>query len=301
MSINIIGTESLGVRGMCCLVTSGNHKILIDPGVALGYQRHGLRPHPLQVARGIKVRQEIIRHMASATDIVFSHFHGDHVPLAHANPYQLSLKQIPVLSPGLRVWAMSEEGLSPLMCRRAAKLSERYGARMRTAEGCSEGMLSFSSPVPHGAAESGFGSVMMTCISTDDGIFVHAADIQLLDSGAIEKIIEWNPNILFAAGPPLYLGALTGMMRKQAWENGLRLAMNIDTLIVDHHLMRSTQGLIWLDNLSRAAGKKIYCAADFMNRPRLLLEAERGDLYKASPVPENWHDDYEKGRINVRI
>ena len=99
MTLEIIATESLGVRGMCCLVTTGERRILIDPGLALGYLRHGLLPHPLQVANGIKVRQKILKAVQIATDIVFSHFHGDHIPLLRANPYQLSFEQIPVLLP----------------------------------------------------------------------------------------------------------------------------------------------------------------------------------------------------------
>ena len=45
MTLEIIATESLGVRGMCCLVTTGERRILIDPGLALVYIRHGLLPH----------------------------------------------------------------------------------------------------------------------------------------------------------------------------------------------------------------------------------------------------------------
>lgn len=59
-AIEIIGTESLGVRGLSCLVTTGVRRIVIDPGVALGYLRHGLLPHPCQVAEGERVRQRII-------------------------------------------------------------------------------------------------------------------------------------------------------------------------------------------------------------------------------------------------
>jgi predicted metallo-beta-lactamase superfamily hydrolase len=90
-------------------------------------------------------------------------------------------------------------------------------------------------------------------------------------------------------------------MRKQAWENGLRLARNVGTLIVDHHLMRSRKGLVWLDGMSQAAGRQVYCAADFMNRPRLLLEAQRAELYQSLPVPENWHEDYEKQRLQSPV
>jgi len=91
MKIEIVGAESLGVRGLCCLVSFDNRKVLIDPGVALGYIRHGLMPHPFQVVIGAAVRERIIYELTEATDVVFSHFHGDHVPLADANPYQLPL------------------------------------------------------------------------------------------------------------------------------------------------------------------------------------------------------------------
>ncbi len=39
MKIEIIGAESLGVRGLCCLVTAAERKILIDPGMAPGVCR----------------------------------------------------------------------------------------------------------------------------------------------------------------------------------------------------------------------------------------------------------------------
>lgn len=283
---------------MCCLVTTGERLILIDPGLALGYLRHGLLPHPLQVANGIKVRQKILKALQIATDIVFSHFHGDHVPLLRANPYQLSFEQIPDRSPKARIWLKSKEKLSSRMQRRAADLSELLGTNMKTAEGCSAGPLSFSGPVPHGQAESRFGSVMMTRVDMGRRqVFVHASDIQLLDAATIEKILMWKPDIVFTAGPPLYLQTLSSTLRKRAWANGLRLAKNIGTLIVDHHLLRSKKGITWLDNLSQVVGKKVYCAADYMNTPRLLLEARRTSLYQKIPVAENWHQDYEKGKI----
>ncbi len=99
MDITIIGTESLGVRGLSCMIETGARRILIDPGVALGYLRHGHLPHPCQVAVGAAVREKIIAAMPDATDIVISHYHGDHIPLADANPYQLLLSWVPPLKP----------------------------------------------------------------------------------------------------------------------------------------------------------------------------------------------------------
>lgn len=44
---------------------------------------------------------------------------------------------------------------------------------------------------------------------------------------------------------------------------------------------------------------KIMCGADFMNKPRMLLEAQRKHLYEQMPVPEGWHEDYSKGKVNT--
>jgi len=68
MRIEVLGTESFGVRGLSCVVEVRDRKIIIDPGVALGYNRHGLLPHPLQVAVGEIVRQKIRMQKGRTTD-----------------------------------------------------------------------------------------------------------------------------------------------------------------------------------------------------------------------------------------
>ncbi|MBW1750956.1 MAG: hypothetical protein JRJ37_09720, partial [Deltaproteobacteria bacterium] len=267
MILKIIGTESLGVRGMCCLVQAGEQRIVIDPGVALGYMRHGLLPHPAQISVGIAVRQAIIEELATATDIIFSHFHGDHVPLREANPYQLSLKHMAAVPEDVRCWSSSWKNQSPKMQQRALDLAVVLGNRMKIAEGCSCGTLSFSPALPHGLPQSRTGTVMMTRIRADGQVFVHGSDIQLLGDQAVDTILQWQPDTVFISGPPLYRQSLSAAVLQPAWKNGIRLAENVETLIIDHHLLRSEQGLNWLDKLSQAAGKKIYCAADFMHRP----------------------------------
>jgi len=284
---------------MCCLVQAGGQRIVIDPGVALGYMRHGLLPHPAQVAVGVAVRQTIIEALATATDIVFSHFHGDHVPLREANPYQLSLQQMVVPLQKIHCWSASWKNQSTKMQQRALDLAVFLGNRMKIAEGCSSGRLSFSPALPHGLPESRTGTVMMTRVRADGRVFVHASDIQLLSDKAVDTIFRWQPDIVFTSGPPLYRQSLSAAALQQAWENGLRLAENVETLIIDHHLLRSDQGVNWLDRLSQAAGKKIYCAADFMHRPKLMLEARRTELYHEMEVAENWHQEYEQGKVSV--
>jgi predicted metallo-beta-lactamase superfamily hydrolase len=55
MQIEILGTESLGVRGLCTIVRTRDRNVIIDPGVALGFRRHGLMPHPAQVIASEKI------------------------------------------------------------------------------------------------------------------------------------------------------------------------------------------------------------------------------------------------------
>jgi predicted metallo-beta-lactamase superfamily hydrolase len=299
IDLEIIATESLGVRGLCCKVDLGHRCIVIDPGVALGYLRHGLLPHPLQVAIGEQVRGSILAALEQATDVVFSHFHGDHVPLAEANPYQLSIQDLPSRFQRLRGWSLSPEGSPPKMANRFHDLEKLLGGNMQVANGRCDGPLSFSQTVPHGKSGSRFGTVMMTRIDTGGTVFVHASDIQLLDGQTVDTIIRWQPDIVLAAGPPLYLEQLSKEDRRQAWNNALRLADSVDTLILDHHLLRSVDGLAWLADLSSAVGKRVYCAADFQGVDRKLLEARRQALYQAMPVSNGWHDAYAKGEVNT--
>ncbi|MBA7716410.1 hypothetical protein ES703_125483 [subsurface metagenome] len=159
--------------------------------------------------------------------------------------------------------------------------------------------MTFSKAVPHGKSKDNSETVMMTKLEEGKEVFVHASDIQLLNDETVSQILSWAPNIVLAGGPPLYLFKLSKNQIKGAWINAKKLACKVDILILDHHLMRSYEGLRWLKRLSLETGKKVICAADFMKRPRMLLEAKRKQLYKDIPVPEGWHEDYAKGKAST--
>jgi len=299
MHIEIIATESLGVRGLCCKIETKKRTILIDPGIALGYNRHGLLPHPFQVAVGKVIRERIISALKSATDVVISHYHGDHIPLADANPYQLKASKIGNLQQDIQFWAKGLAGLSQNMKTRAQALSAVLNINLHYAEGKNDGVIAFSKSVAHGQANNRFGQVMMTKIEDGGQVFVHASDIQLLGRKAILQILQWNPDIVLASGPPLYLPRLSNKQRDIAWQNAVSLSQGVDTLILDHHVTRCEEGIVWLNRLSAETGKRVVCAADFMKKPRLLLEAWRRQLYKDMPVGKNWHRDYARGKVGV--
>jgi predicted metallo-beta-lactamase superfamily hydrolase len=298
MEIKILGAESLGVRGLACMVRTGQRRIVIDPGMALGLLRHGLYPHPLQVAVAEKIRRRLVEVVASATDLVFSHFHGDHVPLSHPNPYQMGIDRFPGKTASLPAWRVGNDEMPDKGRKRCADLEDYFGLTLQVGEGRDDGTLAFSEAVPHGAPNSQMGRLMMTRVRDDKTVFVHASDIQLLHAPTIERILAWEPDIVLASGPPLYLKQFEWDARQAAMENALRLARGVNTLILDHHLLRDESGLTWLEDLSMAAGRGVLCAARFMGQRPLLLEAWREWLYAAMPVADDWHDRYARGEIN---
>jgi len=298
MRITMLGTESLGVRGLCCQVETAERSILFDPGVSLGYRRYGLLPHPVQVAAGERVQRKIVSAVEDATDVVISHFHGDHMPLVDANPYQLSADRVREALQSVRLWTKGRHDQSDHMRQRAESLVAFLGRDLPVAEGKTAGCLTFSQPVSHGEEDNRLGTVMMTRVTEDRQVFVHASDIQLLDEKAVFQILDWQPTVVLLSGPPLYLD-LSSEQRETAWRLAVRLSRDVETLIVDHHLLRRPEGLSWIQKLSAQTAKHVTCAADFMGRPRRLLEAQRARLYEQQPVPAHWHESYRRGLVDT--
>lgn len=299
MKIRILGTESLGVRGLSCVIEVGNRKISIDPGIALGWSRYGLLPHPFQIAVGVRIRTKILAEMRLATDVVFSHFDGDHIPLAEANPYQLSLSSVIPHLAALNVWAKGAVPGSGLEESRRKAIEAVLTQPLPAAEGLTSGPISFSLPVAHGLRPKTAVSVMMTRIEDQGEVFVHASDVQFLHDEAVDQILGWEPDIVFSSGPPLYLPLLSASQRKCAKFKAIRLSKQVKTLIIDHHLLRTEQGLRWLNEIASASGNRVICAAEYMHQKPLLLEAWRKELYKRLPVPQGWHAAYIRGDVEV--
>ena len=297
MKIEILGAESLGVRGLCCFVKTKSKRILIDPGIALGFFRYRLPPHPVQIAAGERIRKKIVKAWSEATDIVFSHFHGDHVPLKNANPYQLNIDKVKGLNSAVRIWAKLSP-LSPIEKTRVESISDSLGKELIPAEGKEKGVLSFFGPVPHGEGKNNLEKVIITRVK-EDSVFVHASDLQLLNDEAVSQVLSLKPDILLVSGPPLYLSKMSNELIEIAWRNAIRLSKNVKTLILDYHLMRDNNGVLWLEKLSTKTKNAVICGADFMEKPRLLLEARRRDLYRNIPVPEGWHEAYGRGEVDA--
>jgi len=297
--IKIISSESLGVRGLCTAVKTKGRKIIIDPGIALGYHRRGLLPHPVQIAVDEIIRERIIRYMEDSTDIVFSHYHGDHIPLAEANPYQLSIAKVKRPLHQAEIWAKGFENDSHKIQQRAWNLIFNSN-NFKEAEGKDDGIIHCSFAVPHGKKDSHLGTVMMTQIRLENKVFIHASDIQFLFDKTIDEIIKLGADIVLASGPPLYLSHVGEEILAIAERNIKKLSSKVETLVIDHHLLRSEKGLEWLRKINNEVNNSIITSADFMGLKPQLLEARREELYEIIPVLDSWHEDYKNNRVKSR-
>ncbi|KDR95458.1 Predicted hydrolase of the metallo-beta-lactamase superfamily [Peptoclostridium litorale DSM 5388] len=265
----------------------------------MGILRNGLMPHPVQVGVGRIIRNRILEELEDSTDVVISHFHGDHTPLYDANPYQLSVDQVRQIPSNYKIWANKCDELNEKLKKREEGLILGLNKNIYEAKGQADAFLSFLKPVPHGEKGTRHGNVTMTKISDCKNVFLHASDIQFLDEDTIDDILECKPDIVLASGPPIYLEEYMKGRTEKAWNNALKLAKGVKTLILDHHLLRCGEGLDWLTKLSASSGNEVICAADFMKFERHMLEAWRAKLYEDMLVSAEWHQLYAENKANA--
>ncbi len=307
-SLRLIGCESLGVRGLSAFFKGRGASALLDPGVALGFTRHGLHPHPVQAVAGDLVRREIMALWLKASDIILSHLHGDHIPLPNANPFQLSLnlvlEALPKLKPPV-VWVPHHTLLRGRELARLKAIKDVLGALVREVRGGGEGegWLTFYGPVPHGGGGT---PVILTVMESGDARVMHAPGTQLLSNRATDAILGVRPDVLIIDGPPIYRllhdGVRLHEILKHAERVVLRIAEVVPTVIIDHHILRCVEGFEWVERVSNLArrlkGCEVMTAARFSGVAETPFEAWRPALYRAAPVSNSWfasRDGYKAG------
>lgn len=274
MQVLFLGAESLGARSMATVVQTAERTVLIDPSVALAPKRAGLPPHPLEAEAAEQVRAAVLGWLPQATDVVITHFHGDHMPLADADPFQIPLA---AFTPPNRcqVWVPGEGGQSGRSRARRRALAKALGRALPAAKGEDDGVIACAGPFPHGG---GSGPVMIIAVREGNECFVHASDTQLLSPEAVATILAWRPTIVFTSGPPLYLPSLTWEEANRARAQADRIASTARTLVIDHHPLRGVGGLRWVEDASGIS------AAAYTGVPPRLLEARRRELWTHTPA-----------------
>ena len=285
MRTDILGADSFGVRSLATFVTTSKTRILIDPGVSVCPRREGKPPHRLELEELKKVRTAIQRHARDADAIVITHFHHDHYSSYEKRELDLTdTKTARALYNDTTIYVKAwQRNLNQAQRQRAMEFVRALGRRVSLADDRSFGNLKFSPPVKHGEADSAQGWVTMVLIEDRGERLIFGSDIQLIEPEAVDWIIKHSPQTVIASGPPIYLEVLSEEARAKAKANLLRLADAVPTLVVDHHLLRSTAYMDFLtESRERAAAKshRIMTAAEFMGRPNTLLEANRRQLWE---------------------
>ncbi len=284
MEIEILAAESLGVRSMACLVRTSEASILIDPGAALGPKRFGLPPDRIEWQRLKELKEKIRQKLKESEIVVITHYHYDHYDPEWAKEFK-----------GKRLFLKDpSHNINRNQAKRAKEFLKRLSAAGVLWEVAEEKRLllgrteiRFSPPLNHGP-EKRFGAVVSVLVREDGFGFLHSSDLSgPVQEEALAFIREAAPQVLFVDGPATYLGPRYGLPFLEIAQKALKdLVRDVapKSLIIDHHTLRDLKWKDWAQPIFEVAagrGVEVLCAAEFMKKPPLLLEALRKDRYKA--------------------
>jgi predicted metallo-beta-lactamase superfamily hydrolase len=306
MEVKLVAFESMGVRSMCTHVRTPDISILIDPSAAC-HDRSGLAPHPREYEMIIRKRAEMVSLAKQSDVIAISHYHLDHL-----SPQETDLRT--TFSTRAFVDAVFRDKV--LFCKdfnnnvterqglRGRKFHKVYGKRAQDYQVADGGSFSFgktrvdfSDALWHGKEGTVQGYVVGTCIRDGDTTMVHASDVQLLNRGCVDWMLDQNPDLAITAGPPMFDPERMKNGEREIAAGLLRRLSAVPRVVVDHHLLRSPE---WEDFL-REGGDNVFCATAMEKVPTMPMESQRGALYEAEEVDEGFHGQLRRGRMPNRL
>ncbi|MEM0111946.1 MAG: MBL fold metallo-hydrolase [Candidatus Parvarchaeota archaeon] len=281
-----LGFDSFGVRSMSTYVETDDHKILIDPGVALAPMRYGLEPHPIELQRMSETWTNIRDYAEDSDTIIVTHYHYDHHEPNHPEIYRD--KKVFIKHPTANINQSQRE--------RAAFFLEAIRGKPQNIEVADGGkyrlgktMIKFSEALFHGV-NSRLGYVIEVSIESGNEKFVHTSDVEGPSIEAqVKFIIDENPDILFVDGPMTYMLGYRYPFEslEAANANMLRVlrSTKVHTVVLDHHLLRDLNYRVHVKPVyeeAKSLGIKVVTAAEFAGRAIEMLEALRRELYAKS-------------------
>jgi len=287
MRIIPLASESLGTRSMATYIETRGCRILIDPGVALGPWRYGLKPHKTELERRSQHWTAIKSYSENSDILIITHYHYDHY-----NPREPEIfrgKTVLVKHPEKNI-NFSQKRRSAYFLRRI----EGLPLEVRRSDGQSfefgNTEIVFSKPVFHGA-DSRLGYVTEVAVKEGKQVFLHTSDVEgpCLDAQTL-FVIDQDPDIIFCDGPMTYmLGShYSPQNLRDSISNILKIMdkTRVKKFILDHHFLRDLNWRESIRELFPAAeekGLEIISAAEFRGLKNDLLEARRKELWEKHP------------------
>ncbi len=311
--IQYLASESLGVRALAVKITTADISLLLDPSCALGPVPNYPTPHPFEYFALQQRTQAIINECADARLIAISHYHHDHfkpniIDYEYIGTNPTIFQQIfqgkmvfgknPTEKIGRnqreRAWVFQQhlKGLNGTFIPSDGRMFQ-YGNTT----------VQFSPPLPHGVAGTHLGNIIATSISDPESRFCCCPDVQgPTDLETVKWILQQHPQLLVIGGPPLYLPPPKFTGEQKFYQVLTKLATNIPQIVIDHHLLRHSSGVITFHRI-KAKLRKIGCTlSDFAGENNIkgtYLEAWRERLFADYPPNEpflNWANSPKKYR-----
>ncbi len=272
MKIIPVVSDSMGVRSMCVFIDD-DYRIIIDPSASLGPFRYGLRPTKIEFDHLLKFKKKI-KELAKKSDVVIiTHYHYDHYDPEEDfyNGKKIFMKD------GTKNINRSQK----MRFDYFVKKLEKYEIADSKSFSLGKISISFSEPFHHGNEESKLGYVLSVVIESDKK-FLFSSDVEgpIVESVA-DFIIKENPEIAVIDGPPTYfLGyRFSDVDLNRSIENLKRIAKEIDTVILDHHLLRDLKYKERMNDVY--SNGNVLTFAEYKGEEIKMLEAHRKDLYRS--------------------
>ncbi|MCK4718427.1 MAG: MBL fold metallo-hydrolase [Thermoplasmata archaeon] len=279
MEVELLASDSMGVRSMATAVRTPDLSMVIDPGVALGPLRFSLPPASVE-EKELEVQARKIDDAADKADIlVLSHYHYD-----HHTPVADMFKGKKVFLKDIRSNInKSQKGRAEhLLSLIDGEADIVFSDGQMVEEG--DTTILFSPPFPHGPQGTRLGYVIMTAVSHGGERVVHTSDVEgLLTEEELEWVVSMDPTLVVADGPPTYLLGFK-FSRKSLEDSISNLGKLLDRtkcrLVVDHHLLRDMRYKEKMGGLFEDRGSKVTTFAGYNGVEPRLLEARRKEFHK---------------------
>ncbi len=286
MMIKPLAFDSMGTRSMCTLIETGDAKIVIDPGAALGPRRYGLKPHLLEYERLKEHKLLIKKEVENADLILITHYHYDHFPRPSEDISWLKGKRVLLKDPE-RMINFSQRMRARIFLERLRRLGvkpERADSRHLRIGRC---RIRFSEPVEHGN-DSRLGYVLQVLVVDRGEKLIHSSDVEgFVSKDQARFILDNKPDILICDGPMTYMlgDRFSEADLKSSLKNLTEFIRRkfLQVLIIDHHLLRDLEWrsrVMPLLDYAEGCGIKVYTAASYAGKKEDLLEANRRKLYE---------------------
>ena len=278
MQLNLLFSDSMGVRSMATIVEAGGEKIFIDASAALGPSRYGLPPHPLEIEALENAKKKIAEMAKDCPFHVITHYHYDHYD--PDEDFYI----------GKKIFAKRiDSHINASQKERGSLFYEKFKdkAEIIYADDSSYEIngvkLKFSPPFPHGPYGIRLGYVIMVSIEENEKI-LFASDVQgPVYEKAKDYIIKEEPSFIIMDGPPSYFLGWRFSQENliKAEKNLIEIMEKLDcSLILDHHLLRDIKYKERLHELYSLYGDRIKTFAEYNGMENNMLEARRKELWE---------------------